>query len=546
MNLLTDRWIPVRRRDGLRAVIAPHEVTSEIDNPIVALDFPRPDFNGAGLEWLIGIFQTILCDPDDPWDEDRWQGWKDSPPSPEMILECLGKHLDCFELDSKGPKFMQDFHLPGGEEKDIAQLFIDNPGDQTIRRNADHFLKRGWCKALCPSCTAISLYTLQTYAPSGGAGHRTSLRGGGPISTVLLGSSLWETIWLNVLPTKTFTRLSGDEELEELRDKFPWMGPTRTSEKDKSPIAADDAHPLTLYWAMPRRIVIDWETRVEGACDLCSQAGALVTQYKTQNYGNNYKNGWEHPLTPYSMPKVGEEELPLHGQPGGIGYRHWMGYVLEDSKSGKRPATVIFHYRVNRRKLSGFRLSVFGYDMDNMKARSWCFAEMPLLLVPNESMKSYAVDVEAMVHVAGAIARNTQYRFKHAVVGTNGQGKVNSMAGDQSFVEWEFWNKTEADFYRLLEQLQQAHSVSDEPAAKSAKEAWLDILRQRSLEMFDNYVSLDSPDIGHAKRKIEAKKMLSISNWSWEYQEKLQLELTEKQKAKKLQKATGKKQKSMG
>ncbi|WP_239500552.1 type I-E CRISPR-associated protein Cse1/CasA, partial [Streptococcus pneumoniae] len=46
---------------------------------------------------------------------------------------------------------------------------------------------------------------LQTYAPSGGAGHRTSLRGGGPLTTLLAPArkgravaTLWDRVWTNV------------------------------------------------------------------------------------------------------------------------------------------------------------------------------------------------------------------------------------------------------------------------------------------------------------------------------------------------------------
>ena len=44
MNLLTDPWLPVRTSGG-RGMVKPSEIA---DPAVLALDFPRPDFNGRG------------------------------------------------------------------------------------------------------------------------------------------------------------------------------------------------------------------------------------------------------------------------------------------------------------------------------------------------------------------------------------------------------------------------------------------------------------------------------------------------------------------
>jgi CRISPR system Cascade subunit CasA len=55
MNLISDAWIPIRRKGGEEERIAPWEVTTRYsDDPIVALAAPRPDFNGALIQFLIG------------------------------------------------------------------------------------------------------------------------------------------------------------------------------------------------------------------------------------------------------------------------------------------------------------------------------------------------------------------------------------------------------------------------------------------------------------------------------------------------------------
>ena len=62
MNLITDAWIPVRRRESQeRVFIRPYEMVDHLDDdPFLDIDAARPDFNGALIQFLIGIIQTVL------------------------------------------------------------------------------------------------------------------------------------------------------------------------------------------------------------------------------------------------------------------------------------------------------------------------------------------------------------------------------------------------------------------------------------------------------------------------------------------------------
>ncbi|MBA1331821.1 CRISPR-associated protein Cse1, partial [Candidatus Endoriftia persephone str. Guaymas] len=180
MNLIDDPWIPIRRASGREELIAPWQITDSAD-PIIALAAPRPDFNGALLQFLIGMLQTAYP----PESEDKWEQWLENPPSPARLKQHFEPFADSFNLMGDSPLFMQAFEPLNGDEKPIANLLIDAPGAQTLKQNADHFIKRGGIEKICPCCAATALFTLQTNAPAGGAGHRTSLRGGGPLSTLI-------------------------------------------------------------------------------------------------------------------------------------------------------------------------------------------------------------------------------------------------------------------------------------------------------------------------------------------------------------------------
>ena len=136
---------------------------------------------------------------------------------------------------------MQDYELREGDDLQIDKILVEMPGENTIKNNRDHFLKRDIVNRMCFSCCATALFSLQINAPSGGQGNKTSIRGGGPLTTIVTADNIWHTIWLNVLPEEEFKRL-GNFSKTRLRDTFPWMGPTRTSEKQQV-TTSQDVHP---------------------------------------------------------------------------------------------------------------------------------------------------------------------------------------------------------------------------------------------------------------------------------------------------------------
>ena len=198
MNLINDQWIPVIREDGKRDRIAPWQI-GEAHNPVIEIDAPRFDFQGALYQLLIGLIQTTFA----PKDTGEWiEFWEDGIEE-EALKKAFASVAETFELyQEEGVAFMQDLELTEGEEKSIAALLIEAPGNKTIKDNCDHFIKRNTVSKMCASCTASALFTLQLNAPSGGVGHRVGLRGGGPLTTLIRSENnndpLWKKLWLNI------------------------------------------------------------------------------------------------------------------------------------------------------------------------------------------------------------------------------------------------------------------------------------------------------------------------------------------------------------
>ena len=299
-NLLDERWIPVRRKSGAPDWIAPWQI-AETDDPPVALTAPRADFDGALVQFLIGLLQTAYA----PVDESTWRK-RLIPPEPDTLRKAFDVHRDAFHLDGDGPRFMQDLTLKASEAEDVlvGALLIDSATGKTIEQNADVFNKRWDRPAFGTPAAAMTLLTLMLNAPAGGRGHRTSLRGGGPLTTVLLGETLWLTGWLNVLPTVAFDSSAGNGSLEKPENIFPWLAKTRTSERGEE-TGPERMHPLQHFWATPRRIRLQWDLK-NGICMMTGLEGPVIMAASVKSYGANYKGAFLHSLTPYIATKPGE------------------------------------------------------------------------------------------------------------------------------------------------------------------------------------------------------------------------------------------------
>ncbi|MBX3639339.1 MAG: type I-E CRISPR-associated protein Cse1/CasA [Nitrosomonas sp.] len=503
MNLVSDCWISVIRKNGQADLVAPWQI-AEVDNPVIEINAPRPDFQGALYQFLIGLLQTCFA----PEDEEQWLEYWQEAPGQEALQTCFGEVASAFELINNGPAFLQDLDLPDGETKAIPALLIEAPGGKTLKDNLDHFIKRDAVKQICSSCAATALFTLQTNAPSGGVGHRVGLRGGGPLTTLIIPkntkTTLWQKLWLNIL---------NQEELA-VAENFnaqilPWLGKTRISDKGQI-TTPGDVHPLHAYWGMPRRIRLA-AVNEEGDCDICGRrVDILFRQYRTKNYGTNYDGAWLHPLTPYrNDPKKEKPPLSLKGQQGGLGYRHWLGLVLQDDGNGDRAAQIVQFYNTERgRRLidrGGAALWCFGYDMDNMKARCWYEARFPVFYLALQQRQNLIDWAGELIDAARETVKILRGQVKVAWFRRPGDVK-----GDMGQIDTQFWQATEADFYRLLDQLAKLPGDTRMVPA-DISESWFETLKYKMLQVFDNATLTAAPEDLDLKRIVNAKKSL------WQY-----------------------------
>ena len=510
MNLLRDPWL-------LFNVLQPDGSITEQTLPITAIakpeviDFalPRADFQGGAYQFTIGLLQTCFA----PDDEFQWQDNYLEPPPEDALRQAFSKAEHAFNATGDGPLFMQDFDsLDEAKPTSISGLLIEAPGGNGLKLNTDHFVKRGIGEAMSLPMAVLALFTLQINAPSGGQGHRTGLRGGGPLTTLVMPqlerTPLWQKLWLNITP-KNDSESEPDFDSDTL---FPWLGKTRVSAKKGNETYQKDVHPLHMFWAMPRRIRLIVED-VAGECSLtgksCSQ---IVKLYKTQNYGANYAGSWSHPLTPYKrdLKKPDQEDLSIKGQPGGITYKIWDVLTLTGSPDGGKTqqmcANVVrsFNSLVNDDILEDVtaqaRLWIFGYDMDNMKARGWYSETMPLYQVPSAKQQHILDHIKVLQTIANDALWHCRSQMKAAWFDKPGDAK-----GDFSFIDTAFWQQTQSAFFAAVQQLMSSDSLY--LTSMEAKQ-WLFTLRNVALSLFDEYALSELGSERTMEKRIGARKNL--------------------------------------
>ncbi len=464
MNLLTDPWIPVLDTAGNRRVIAPWQMA---DRVLLRPDWPRADLNVACLELLIGL--VFLADP--PADIEAWEDRQ--APDPARLRDRLAGFAGAFNLTGAGPLFLQDLAALQGEANPPDMLFIDSAGANTARNNADLMVHRGRYPALPLPLAAMALFAFQAHAPSGGAGNRTSMRGGGPLVTLIdPGRGLWAMVWANV----PHGQAAGIADL-------PWTRATRVSDAGQQVVPPPGrAFAAEAFFGMPRRLRL-------------IEADGLITGVVQRPHGANYAR-WMHPLTPYYRQKPGEEALAVHPRAGVFGYRHWLGVLAEKpGNDGLRMrAHVLDLWEQRRRLVTGdASVQVAGWAMDNMKPRDFTSSTQPVVVLEAEANMMLIGLVEAAEQAALAL------RAALGPVLAEGEAREGEREG--------FYRATEAAFRARFAELTAGRAVAEVAAD------WLADLRRQALAQFEALAlpGLDQRETDIVARIVQARRNLAGS-----------------------------------
>jgi len=534
MNLITDRWIPVIRQNGLPDIIAPWQI-AETGNPVVEINAPRPDFQGALYQLLIGLLQTCFA----PEDEDLWLDYWQQIPEPEKLKACFEKVAFAFELDNPGgASFMQEHpdtvnHVEafdGAEWLPIEDLMGGALSDNTRKGNKDLFIKSGQIELISTYWAALALFNMQITGVLAWGQHRLGLRGNAPLTTLIMPdekqqSTLWQKLWLNIIHQEDIDLMPGDINKNELSNIFPWLAKTRVS-PNKEPTSPSDAHPLQHYWPMPRRIKLRIET-VDSVCDLTGvPISNGVSHYQRIKDGVYYTNGWVHPLTPYSRAAKDQFPKPVVGKLAGEGFRQWVALNYDEYADAENKkmrwgrALAVKHFYDEKSNINiETKLWCFGYDANNANVKCWYESLMPTFNLSADDVDALKSHVSEVLQIAYQLSDELNYALIRAWFRpqTDGNGKQSwnhvkssiNKAGHLSAyksIDDNYWSQLEAPFSMVINDLIDYGQESGKPLHIYKK--WLKEIQSHCLKYFDQNALNEAIEELDMKRVIEAKNYL--------------------------------------
>jgi CRISPR system Cascade subunit CasA len=225
-------------------------------------------------------------------------------------------------------------------------------------------------------------------------------------------------------------------------------------------------------------------------------------------------------LSYYKQRPTDSEFLPLHLQSSRVGYRDWLGAVIEAAdgvppsvsvlpRAGKEIEQQAIYHRA--------RLLVAGYAMDNMKPLDFAEACAALIITTDaETHDLINTLAGSWIKSADLVATQLVSAVRRALYGSNGSAPRDSTVLDGT--KYRFWANTEDAFYKRLREAAdileaKARELSEhrDELLRIAGATWLGVLRHCAVRIFDDAVPIDSADSDRISDVVEGRKLLALA-----------------------------------
>ncbi len=284
MNLLTDPWIPVQQNSEFKLItlqsILCHEDCGEI-----ALS--RDDMELACLQLLICLVQVLFLPENGKTLKQRIV----KPLTEGEYNAGIKDYIDWFDLTHPDTPFMQIRGVKAAKPTPIQKLFIGMPEGN----NHAFFNNAGDIRGISKSAAAIVLFNQAMNSPSFGGGFKGGFRGGAPITTLLAGDSLRQTIWFNILHKESVIELLPNYEHLAKNDKPVWVEPI----KEKSKISVSEIGLLRgLFW-QPAHIELEFNEDSH-FCEFygIKTSSPVICCFNKEKFVYEIIGDWIHPHSP--------------------------------------------------------------------------------------------------------------------------------------------------------------------------------------------------------------------------------------------------------
>lgn len=281
MNLLTSSWIPVRANHGVGPF---HILTYEellCGDGQWAIGLPRDDLELACIQLITCMTQVLFL----PLDDAALRAHISKRLNPDHFTSRVALFQEWFDLDHPTQPFMQTRGVQAKEVTPIQKLLIGLPEGN----NHAFFNEVGEVKRLGPTVAAIALFNQAMNCPSFGGGFKGGLRGSAPVTTLVAGRDLRETIWRNVLTLPRIQERLPDHQLDRPDDLPTWIRPIRDQEN-----ALDIGLARGLFWQPAHVELVKAEH--EDPCDvLGSVPGEVYSGFRKEKFNFTMEGVWPHP-----------------------------------------------------------------------------------------------------------------------------------------------------------------------------------------------------------------------------------------------------------
>lgn len=364
MNLLTEAWIPVRPLP----TGGPEKITLRrllCEESRWELCLPRDDMELAALQMLVSVAQVFFI----PKDVGELKQRIVSPLSPDAFDAGCEPFRDWFRVDHPDYPFMQVRGVSAKEFTPMDKLLAGLTG----ATNSCFVNEQGLGDCVCGGCAAIALFNQASCAPSFGGGFKSNLRdarwpgkdgrgglSGAPITTLVQGEHLRQTVWFNVLSEDRLIH-QFPWHFETLNQKPTWVDPIKSA----SQIPAQTIGLLRgLFW-QPAHIELlppnDGQT-----CSCCGFAERVVyCGFNKAKFNHSIIQLWPHPHSARTatVKKGVREEKFVSFTTSAPAWTQLSRFVVQrqtdGNGEGQEPAAVI---RQAQGFIRGLRLNVGGYQ----------------------------------------------------------------------------------------------------------------------------------------------------------------------------------------
>lgn len=338
MNLLKDKWIPVRPLPtGSPEKLSLRQLLCGEQKWEVCL--PRDDMELAALQLLICIAQTLII----PKNATELKQRISKPLSEIEYNAAIEPYDDWFQLDHQKYPFMQVRGAKSITQMDKLMTGLDSA------TNCCFVNEPGLAAQLCGGCTAIALFNLASCSPSFGGGFKPGLRGPAtPITTLVQGRHLRETVWVNVLHESEVHRLM-PWYLEAKYQKPTWVETIKANEQ----IAAQQIGLMRgLLW-QPAYVEVLPSTGA-GLCSCCGyQSNKVHSAFNKDKFTYTIEGKWPHPHSPMILTQRDGELKEEHASFKTSAAPSWtqlsrfivQQQINANNTEGQQPAAVVLQVR---------------------------------------------------------------------------------------------------------------------------------------------------------------------------------------------------------